>query len=389
MNTREIHRPLEASALAEIEGAVRGKLKAYNLSDSFIERCIEDAVQKGLVEYLRALDKGEVVENRNGFVVRAAFVRAIDELRHEARQADGAALDAIIESGGGSSEPATDELAIEFLQAEELRTAVHQLSPEEQQVLSLHYFEEMTAEASAEALFCSERTYRRRLKQALGKLGQMLDAPVPEPGSELAIEIGVVVWVGLRGARVVLAQGPLEQFWTLVTETLAGRAESANRNSERIVAILNSSPGRVAGGCLAACILAVGGAELAGVGDRGGEHHPASRPPLERIAKQPQPVQKVVTAPPVPPPGGGSSTRTAPDAESHATSAAATAKKKEHEANEEVNTQGTGSLFPEEGTASEPASPAPAPVESSSPPSTSSTPNALPESQGAGGLVQP
>ena len=385
MSTRQIDRPLEAEALAEIESVVRGKLKAYNLSESFIERYIEDAVQKGLVEYFRALRKGEIVENRNGFVVRAAFVRAIDELRREARQADGVVVDAIIDSGS-SSEPSTDELAIEYLQAKELHEAVGQLSPEEQRVLSLHYFEEKTTEASAAALFCSERTYRRRLKQALRKLGQMLDAPVPEPGSELAIEIGVVTYVALRGAKVAISQSPLEHLARLA-EGLVGRT-GGSENTERVITVAGSGPGKVLGQCAAvagACLLAVGGAELAGIGT-GSPDRPdqGNQAPIQHAQSNPEP--RVVTAPSVPPPAPTSSSSQAARSDTRTSTPAATAKKREREANREVESQGTGALLPE--SSPEP-TPEPAPVESSSSPPSESTPNGVVGSQGDAGLVQP
>jgi RNA polymerase sigma factor (sigma-70 family) len=377
MSTREIDHPLEADALRDIERAVRGKLKACDLSDLFIERCIEDAIQKGLVEYFRTLDKGEVVENRNGFIVRAAFVRAIDELRREARQADGAMVDAIIDSGG-VSEPPADELAIEYLQAEDLRDAVGQLSPEEQQVLSLHYFEELTAEASAEALFCSERTYRRRLKQALGKLGRLLGAPVPEPGSELAIEIGVILWVGIRGAKVALFQSPLEQIVGVAhaahdgvvglgahTRDFIGRAIGSG-TSERVAAVASSGPSKAAG-CVLACVLAAGGAELAGVRiGEGDGTKPPNRLPIHREATKPPAPAPLVRAPAVPDPEPSANTSSPParaNADRSAPSPAARAAKREKEATEVVASQQPESAV---------AAPEPTP-ESSSPPSSSSS----------------
>lgn len=377
MSTREIDRPLQADALREIERAVRGKLRAFDLSDSFIERCLEDSIQKGIVEYLRKLDGGEVIENRNGFVVRAAFLRAIDELRREARQVDGAVVGALIESGR-VAEPPSEELAIEYLQAEELREAVRQLSPEEQQVLSLHYFEEKTAEASAEALFCSERTYRRRLKQALRKLGRILDAPVPEPGSQLAIEIGVVTWVGLRGAKVAISQGPFEHLVRLA-EGIVGRIGSSE-TTERVATIAGSGPAKVVGGCTAACLLAVGGAQLAGVGGGPDQPDPRGRAQLERAEPS------VVVAPPVPPPPPApiSPSRQSAGSRAGSSASASAAERRERQANREVESQGTGALFPEE-RSSEPTESTP--VESSPPPPGEATPNRAAESQGVGGLV--
>jgi RNA polymerase sigma factor (sigma-70 family) len=377
MGTREIDRPLQADALREIERAVRGKLRAFDLSDSFIERCLEDSIQKGLVEYLRKLDGGEVIENRNGFVVRAAFLRAIDELRREARQADGEVVGLLIESGR-VAEPPSEELAIEYLQAEELREAVRQLSPEEQQVLSLHYFEEKTAEASAEALFCSERTYRRRLKQALRKLGRMLDAPVPEPGSQLAIEIGVFTWVGLRGAKVAISQGPFEHLFRLAEGTV-GRI-GGSETTERVATIAGSGPAKVVGGCTAACLLAVGGAQLAGVGG-------PDQPDLRGRAQLERAEPSVIVAPPVPPPPPAPISPSRQSAGSGAegiSASASAAERRKREANREVESQGTGALFPEE-RSSEPTESTP--VQSSPPPSAEATPNRAAESQGVGGLV--
>jgi len=386
MAATSVERSLHPEALREIERSLHGKLKALGLSESFIDRSLEDALQKGLVEYLRALDRGDTNENRNGFVVHAAFRRAVDELRHEARQADGAVVEAIIDSGV-VAEPPTDEVAIEYLQAEELRQAVGTLSPEEQQVLNLYYFEELTTEASAKALFCSERTYRRRLKQALRKLGRVLGAPVPEPSSELAIEIGVVTFVILGGAKVPISQGPLESI-ARFAEGLLGRTAGSD-NSERVLAIAGSGPAKVVGGCAAvaaSCLLAVGGAELVGIGAGSGapddRSHPAN---LERGRRQQPSEQKaVVAAPPVPAPTG-SRRQTAAGSGSRTPSSATAAKRKQRAANQQVESQGAGSLLPDESSAPQPA-PESAPVESTSG-STASTPSDSVASQAEGGLL--
>lgn len=366
MEVREADRSLKPGALEEIERSLRGKLKAYNLSDAFIERSLEDALQKGLVEYLRVLDRGEAVENPAGFVVRAGFCRAIDELRHEARHADGTAVDALIDSGG-VPEPSTDEVAIDYLQAEELREAVLTLSPEEQQVLRLHYFDEKTAEASAKALFCSERTYRRRLDNAKKKLGELLGAPVPEPGSQLAIELGVVLWVSLRGANVALAQGPLEQLVGIAHSAQDAAAWAANRardlvarfggggGGEKLTALASSGPGRVVGTCVAACVLAVGGAELAGVGQGGGDRHPAQAPHHRKAAKAPRPHPFVVASPvPKPEPAPARSKHRSSETET-STSSASRAEQREREATEAVRSQQLEGAVVEEAPAPEPA----------------------------------
>jgi RNA polymerase sigma factor (sigma-70 family) len=374
MPAREaVDHSLKPGALKEIERSLRGKLKAHNLSDAFIERSLEDALQKGLMEYLRVLDRGEVVENPAGFVVKAAFCRAIDELRLEARRVEGAVVDALIDSGG-VPEPPTDEVAIDYLQAEELRNAVRALSPEEQQVLRFHYFDERSDAASAKALFCSERTYRRRLEKTKEKLGELLGVPAPEPGSQLAIELGVVLWVSLRGAKVAFARGPIEQLVGIVHSAQDGVAWAAGRardlaarfagasGGERLTAIASSGPGRVVGTCVAACALVVGGAELAGVSQGGNHHHPAQahRPHHQQEAKKSPRPERLVVASPVPSPEPASArTRSKPHASRSATSAASTSsgtrtEQREQEATEAVRSQQLEGAVVEEAPAPEP-----------------------------------
>ncbi len=370
MEVRQADRALRPGALEEIERSLRAKLKAHDLSAPFIERSLEDAMQKGLVEYLRVLDRGEVVENPAGFIVQAGFCRAIDELRQEARHADGVVIDALIESGG-VPEPPTDEVAIDYLRVRELREAVSHLPPEEQQVLRLHYFDEKSAGASAKALFCSETTYRRRLENAKKKLGELLGAPAPEPGSQLAIEIGVVLWVSLRGANVALTRGPIEQIVGIVHSAHDGAAWAAGRardfagrfvgggGGEKLTAIASSGPGRVVGTCVAACVLAVGGAELAGVG-QDGDHHPAEarRAHHHREAKKSPRPERVVVASPIPAPEPApAQTRSKPRGSQSqtSTSSASRAEHREQEATEAVRSQQLEGAVVEEAPAPEPA----------------------------------
>ena len=71
MGPIELDQPLQAEALREIECSLYGKLRAHHLSEAFIERCGEDALQKGLIEYFRAVKDGRQIDNRDAFVVKA------------------------------------------------------------------------------------------------------------------------------------------------------------------------------------------------------------------------------------------------------------------------------------------------------------------------------
>lgn len=314
MSPTELERPLEAGALREIERSLYGKLKAHRLSDSFIARCGEEALQEGLVEYFRAVKNGQEIDNRDAFVVKAAFFRAIDKLRREARESDSAAAEALLERGRFAT-PASDEVAIEHLAAEELHKAIGTLGAEERQALRLHYFEQLSNEKSAEILYCSERTFRRRLTKALDDLSRRLGVPVPEPDSELAIEVGLAAWVSLAGAKVVPANGLIDHAAAAIDATLhlpasiLGRARDltarllASDASEKVTALAGGPAARAGGafctGALALCLVT--GAVGPGIGglDIGGEHsrtktqNAAPRHPLAKDASRPTAASEV------------------------------------------------------------------------------------------------
>ena len=385
MSQTELERPLQAEALREIERSLYGKLKAHRLADSFVERVGEDAVQKGWIEYLRAVREGVEVENRDAFIVQAAFLRAVDELRREARQSDGAALEAILESGGLAA-PASDELAIEHLAAEELHQAIETLPAEERQALSLHYFEQLSDQRSAEILYCSERTFRRRLAKALGDLSRRLGVPAPEPArswrSRLASPPGSA-WLArglcraaVSSIRSSLLATPCGALWhpysiavarPLRASSLPGPAKgSAPQRAAR-----SARRGAYVRAALAACALTgVIGSGVGGVDLVGGGH--AAHPSQHRTARIHRPASPSATrpAPAVPEPAARrqrpaeSSPRPAP----HATSSTAATRRATHEATSQF---GVESAAPESGY-SAPAPEASAPTSSASAPSASS-----------------
>jgi RNA polymerase sigma factor (sigma-70 family) len=383
MSGTELERPLQAEALREIERSLYGKLKAHRIADSFVERVGEDSVQKGWIEYLRAVREGVEVENRDAFIVQAAYRRAVDELRREARHFDGAALETILESGRLAA-PASDELAIEHLAAEELHQAIETLPAEERQALSLHYFEQLSDQRSAEILYCSERTFRRRLAKALGDLSRRLGVPVPEPGSELAIEVGLAAWVSLGGARVVPSGRLLDQLIAVGDSVRGAVASVFDRGRETATRLLSSgasegisaaasgplgkAAGGVCAGALAACALTgVIGPGVGSVDLVGGGHatHPAHRSAQIHRRASSTPTGPTATAP-------ESAARTQRLAESsprsapHATSSTAATRRATHEATSQLGVESAAPGY------SAPASEASAPSSSAAAPSGSS-----------------
>jgi RNA polymerase sigma factor (sigma-70 family) len=321
---------LDGEALAQIERSLHGKLRAHHISDSFFDRYGEDAVQKGLVEYLRATADGVEVREPGAFVLQAAFRRAIDELRREARRADGDALEQFLDSGRSSAPPAEDE-AIANIEADRLQDSIDSLSLEERRILALHYFEEVGQRRAAELLFMSERTFRRRLKRAQAHLARLLGAPDQEPDTHRGLEIGLAAWAGLGGGPVI-ASGTSGHLVAALESARAGAARllerlrgpgtrlAASEAPERISAIAGGPAGKFAGGCAgmaAVCVLSgvVGpGLEL------GSSHHASHATPSPHIATSStsrHPIHQIIVNPS---PTPGSRVRAPEPSETHATS---------------------------------------------------------------------
>jgi RNA polymerase sigma factor (sigma-70 family) len=305
MRSSQLEQPLESEALREIERSLHGRLRAHRLSDSFIERCGEEAIQRAWLDYLRARADGAEIDNPGAFVANAAFCRAIDELRHESHEAQGVGIESLLANEGFVEAPA-EEVAVEHLAAQELHAAMQTLPAEERQILTLHYFEQLSDRRAAETLYCSESTFRRRRQRALKRLGLLLGLPVPEPGSDLAIEVGVAAWVCLGGARVAVSGGALGRLARLVGAPREGAvwllergrdlaaSLTASGAGERLGA-LAGGPAKVLAGCAgAAAVCVVGGVIVTDAGVNGGAaRHVAPRPHPRveaRAALKPRPI---------------------------------------------------------------------------------------------------
>lgn len=321
---------LGVQALDEIERSLHGKLRAHRISGELIQRHGQDALQQALAEYTRELKRGTAIENPDAWIVNAAFRRAVDEVRRDARRPDSVPIELVLDTDAAAA-PASEEIAVEHLTAQEVREAIGALRVEERQALRLYFFEERTMEEAAKAGYCSRRTFRRRLRRALESIDARLGVGAPEPGSDLAIEIGLAAWASLSGAQVVPARGmagrllaPLEATWEsaldipsrlrdLGVQALDGPAArlGSGGSAERIAALAGGPAAKVIGGCAGAvAVCAIGGAIVTGVvgnpgaGDRQSAHveaharaaaHPSSRPTTPAPEAPSRPVTQVAT----------------------------------------------------------------------------------------------
>jgi RNA polymerase sigma factor (sigma-70 family) len=378
---------LGSEQLLRIERALHGKLRASRLSETFIARHGEDAVQQGLAEYASARARGRRIEDPGAWVVSAAFQRAIDALRREVREADDPT---VIEAALASSPapgPTPEEVIVERAETERLHEAIAKLSPEQRQALSLYYFEERTTRQGAQALHCSEPTFRRRLNSALNVLRERFGVAVPEPGDRLAAEIGLAAWVSLAGARVVPARGFLDQL-IAAADALRGAVVGAGRRARDLLSrLLASGGGESAGavasgplgkavgvctGALAVCVAAW----LVGHHDVGSGAHvgspPHNRAPVVRQAPAAPPLVARTTGSHTSATAGTSSP--APARHQNAPTQA-TAAQKRHQAERAANSQlGVESAAPEV-TSAPPPAPEVSEPSSSTPSATSSAPS--------------
>ncbi|MGH2974750.1 MAG: sigma-70 family RNA polymerase sigma factor [Solirubrobacterales bacterium] len=284
----------DAEALDAIERALHGKLRAHRLSEAFIDRHRDDSIQQGLAEYERARAQGGEIENPGAWVVKRAYLRAIDELRREERIEGGE--DALTASERHQAEAIspTEVEAIGNVEIVRLRAVIGKLSTEQRQALGLYYFEERSTREAAEVLGCGQSTFRRRLDSALRVLRQRFGVAMPEPGSELAIEVGITAWLSLAGARVVPTHGLVDQLLGVADALRSAAEEFVGRGRDMVARILASGGGdgigatasgplgKAAGGLCAGALTACALTGVIGSGVRGvdlvGRHDQPGRP---------------------------------------------------------------------------------------------------------------
>ncbi|MBN8870524.1 MAG: sigma-70 family RNA polymerase sigma factor [Solirubrobacterales bacterium] len=185
---------LDTDQLRSIEIGLRSKLRASQLSESFIDRHSEDLLQQAVTEYAKTRERGVNVTNPCGWIVHTAHRRAIDQLRREQHETGGSAED-IAADATDQTTPLPDEEALSHIEAEELHRAMSRLSVPQRQALSLYYFEDQTTRDGAEALGWSEPTFRRRRDAALRSLRKRFGVPVPE------FDIGLAAWLSLSASE--------------------------------------------------------------------------------------------------------------------------------------------------------------------------------------------
>jgi RNA polymerase sigma factor (sigma-70 family) len=308
---KEKEHSLDADQLRAISAALPGKLRAHQVSETFIDRYTEELVQQALAEYVRACERGQAIDNPGGWIVNTAFRRAIDQLRREEREGIAPlSIEAALEVTDGTSVP-PDEEAIRHIEAEQLHRAIRKLSVPQRQALSLYYFEERSSRQGADELGWSEPTFRRRCNAALRALRERFGVieTVPQQGDRTAIEVGLAAWLSLAGAQghagritdqLVAAADSVRGGITSLADRardLAARLLSSG-GSEGIVNAAGGPIGKTAGVCGAAaaaamCVTGVIGPGVGGIDLLHEGSAPKSRPAHERPGTRIEPKAPV------------------------------------------------------------------------------------------------
>lgn len=230
---------LDPDELRSIEIGLRSKLRSGQLSENFIDRHSEDLVQQAVAEYAKARERGDKVTNPCGWIVHAAYMRAIDQLRREQHESAGGISDDVAAEATDETTPLPDEEALSHIEAEQLHRAMARLSTSQRQALSLYYFEDRTTREGADALGWSEPTFRRRRDAAIRSLRERLGVSVPE------FDIGLAAWLSL--ATTGSTFGWISRNFGGVIETVrSGAIAVADRTREFATRLLSSGGGEAA-----------------------------------------------------------------------------------------------------------------------------------------------
>jgi RNA polymerase sigma-70 factor (ECF subfamily) len=139
----------------------------------------EDAAQEGFIRAYRALGAFQLGRPFRPWLLRIVANQAINRRKAEVRrQGLAERFGAFLRSGGAS--PSVEAQVVADERSDTLWQAVRQLKPEEQTVVYLRYYLELSEAELAEALQCPPGTVKSRLHRALRRLQGIVERRYPE-----------------------------------------------------------------------------------------------------------------------------------------------------------------------------------------------------------------
>lgn len=162
------------------EGALEESYRLYGpMVRAYLRRFVavdevDDLLQIVFLEVWRSRDRVDTSRPFEAWLFGIARKRAIDQLRR--RRHEVVSVDAIRELSGEDGDRIVDRMAW----AAEVRSALTQLSVDQQEVIGMSYFEDLTQAQIAAALGIPLGTVKARMARGMRRLAGLLD------GGELA-----------------------------------------------------------------------------------------------------------------------------------------------------------------------------------------------------------
>jgi RNA polymerase sigma factor (sigma-70 family) len=281
---------LTAAQMDAARKAFRGKLLRLRYSPQFIVNNADELLAIAHSEYARAVHKGVEIEDPVAWTIHCAWRRTQNLLQAESIRPRMVSSEKVVEFVD-DGEPSIEERALEEDRARKIREAVAKLDPDQQKVIALTFFEDMSVREAARHLGCSASSVQHRRETALRTLRRFL--PV-RSGDELAVDIGMAAWLAIAAdhtgfhlpagfeAVIDTAGHGATSAWSRVQE-LARRFGVGG--GEAATAAVANGAGRAAGVCatgLAVICIGAGTSGLVGPGIGaigGGDHHTSPPPP--------------------------------------------------------------------------------------------------------------
>ncbi len=279
----------------------RGKLVGLRFSPQFIVNNSDELLAIAHTEYVRAIEKGDEVEDPVGWTIHCAWRRTQNLLQAESYRPRMVSSERVMELADEDA-LAPDELTLEEDRARKIREAVEKLSEDQRKVIALTFFEGYSVREAASYLHWSTGKVQHHRDTALRHLRRFL--PV-KTSDELEIDIGLIAWLSIAGAGTTFHlpagfEGLLDKAGEGASGLWARAHDLARRltlggGSDAAGAVASSGAGRAAGVCatgVAIICFASASAGLVGPGVGGGisalgggDHSPQAKSATKVVPK--------------------------------------------------------------------------------------------------------
>jgi RNA polymerase sigma factor (sigma-70 family) len=177
-----------------------GWLWRGNLSADFIHNHADDLLGEAHGELVKAVKRGEEIEDPVGWTVFCAWRRLNRRLERgpEAHEFASEKLPELADPDAKTPEGEVEDRD----RLRKIQEAVRQLRRDQQQIIALTYFEGQTLRDAAETLGWGYGTAHRRYKSAVEKLEKHFRAMGIESSDDLWVEIGVVASLVATGSHL-------------------------------------------------------------------------------------------------------------------------------------------------------------------------------------------